>query len=173
MQKKLEPEVIKDIIGEAVEIEREFICESLPVSLIGMNAAYMSEYIEFVADRLLVELGVGKVYNTGNPFPWMEQISLQCAAAAIHLLRILTCYRCRCARIMCAACAASDGGGGVSQDCCQPSGTVRGLSRQLANRHCRGKTNFFERRVGEYQKSSVMAGLTTGGGHAFSTEEDF
>lgn len=69
-----------DIICEAVEIEREFICESLPVKLIGMNSELMSEYIDFCADRLLLALGCDKHYNTANPFNWMEQISLQCVA---------------------------------------------------------------------------------------------
>jgi hypothetical protein len=67
------------MIREAVDIEREFICESLPVKLIGMNSELMAEYIEFCADRLLVALGESKIYNVANPFSWMEQISLQCA----------------------------------------------------------------------------------------------
>ena len=65
------------LIQEAVAIEKEFILEALPCSLIGMNAARMSEYIEFVADRLLVSLGYPKAWNTANPFPWMERISLE------------------------------------------------------------------------------------------------
>ena len=65
---------------EAVDIERDFICESLPCNLIGMNADLMKEYIEFVADRLIMALGGEKLYGTANPFSWMEQISLQCAA---------------------------------------------------------------------------------------------
>ena len=65
------------MIREAVRIEKEFITEALPCSLIGMNAARMGEYIEFVADRLLVALGYPKSWNTTNPFPWMERISLQ------------------------------------------------------------------------------------------------
>ncbi len=65
------------LIQEAVAIEKEFIMEALPCSLIGMNAARMSEYIEFVADRLLVSLGYPKAWNTTNPFPWMERISLE------------------------------------------------------------------------------------------------
>jgi ribonucleoside-diphosphate reductase beta chain len=95
---KLDPEEVQAIICEAVEIEKEFVTDALPVSLIGMNAGMMAEYIEFVADRLLNSLGNEKVYNTANPFDWMEMISLQ------------------------------------------------------------GKTNFFEKRVGEYQKSGVMTG---------------
>ena len=68
---------MEDIIIEAVSIEKEFICESLPVDLIGMNSKLMSEYIEFCADRLLVALGNEKHFNTKNPFDWMEIISLQ------------------------------------------------------------------------------------------------
>jgi ribonucleotide reductase beta subunit family protein with ferritin-like domain len=60
-----------------VAIEKEFILEALPCSLIGMNAARMGEYIEFVADRLLVSLGYPRAWNTANPFPWMERISLE------------------------------------------------------------------------------------------------
>jgi ribonucleoside-diphosphate reductase beta chain len=87
---------IKEIIVNALDIEREFITESIPVSLIGMNATLMTQYLEFVTDRLLVELGCERVYNTSNPFDFMDMISLQ------------------------------------------------------------GKTNFFEKKVGEYQKSGVM-----------------
>jgi len=87
---------IKEIIVNALDIEREFITESLPVSLIGMNAVLMTQYLEFVADRLLVELGCERVFNTSNPFDFMDMISLQ------------------------------------------------------------GKTNFFEKKVAEYQKSGVM-----------------
>ncbi len=94
------------IVKEAVEIEKRFVCESLPVSLIGMNNQLMSQYIEFVADHLLVDLGCEKEYNTTNPFPWMEMISMQ------------------------------------------------------------GKTNFFEKRVGEYQKSKI-------GSEKFEFIEDF
>ena len=89
--------MVKDIITNAVAIEKEFVTDALPVSLIGMNANMMSQYIEFVADRLLVALGYSRVYGTPNPFPWMELISLQ------------------------------------------------------------GKTNFFEKRVGDYQKAGVMS----------------
>jgi ribonucleotide reductase beta subunit family protein with ferritin-like domain/thiol-disulfide isomerase/thioredoxin len=95
-------EVVIDIVTEAVAIEKAFICEALSVDLIGMNARLMAQYIEFVADHLLTTLGVGKVYETPNPFDWMELISLS------------------------------------------------------------GKTNFFERRVGEYQKSGVMSGIASG-----------
>lgn len=74
--KKLKKEKIYEIITEAVTIEKEFICEALPCRLIGMNSELMSQYIEFVADRLLLQLGYDKYYNTSNPFPWMELISL-------------------------------------------------------------------------------------------------
>ena len=68
---------IQEILCKAVDIEEEFICDALPVNLIGMNATLMSQYLEFVADRLLVALGCSKVYNASNPFDWMEIISLQ------------------------------------------------------------------------------------------------
>lgn len=97
MQNKLKEERIYEIIKEAVEIEKKFISESLPSDLIGINSVSMTQYIECVADRLLVALGTKKVYNSRNPFEWMEMISLQ------------------------------------------------------------GKTNFFEKRVSEYQKSGVMS----------------
>ena len=93
---KVSEERIKEIIMSALEIEKEFILESLPVRLIGMNSDLMSQYLEFVADRLLVSLGCSKVYNSENPFDFMTNISLQ------------------------------------------------------------GKTNFFEKRVGEYQKAGVL-----------------
>lgn len=108
---KLTQEKVREIIAEAVEIEKEFVCDALPVKLIGMNADLMSQYIEFVADRLLVELGNEKLYNAINPFDFMDMISLQ------------------------------------------------------------GKTNFFEKRVAEYQKAGV-AGATEGG-NLFSLDEDF
>ena len=72
---KLPEETIHDIIKEAVEIEKEFIIESIPCRLIGMNSDLMSQYIEFVADRLVVQLGYSKIYNTANPFDFMEMIS--------------------------------------------------------------------------------------------------
>ena len=93
---RLDEKVVTRIIQEAVAIEQNFICKSLPVRLIGMNSEMMKQYIEFVADRLLVSLGCCKHYNSDNPFEWMEMISLQ------------------------------------------------------------GKTNFFEKRVSEYQKAKVM-----------------
>jgi ribonucleotide reductase beta subunit family protein with ferritin-like domain len=94
---KLEQSRIYEIIGDAVSIEKEFCTEALPVDLIGMNAKLMTQYIEFVADRLLVSLGYNKLYNVSNPFDWMELISLT------------------------------------------------------------GKTNFFEKRVGEYAKANIMS----------------
>ncbi|MGA1772173.1 MAG: ribonucleotide-diphosphate reductase subunit beta [Flavobacteriaceae bacterium] len=93
---KVPKERILEIILDALKIEREFITESLPVSLIGMNAKLMTQYLEFVTDRLLVELGIEKQFNVTNPFDFMDMISLQ------------------------------------------------------------GKTNFFEKRVSEYQKAGVM-----------------
>lgn len=107
---KLEPGVVTGIIRDAVEIEKEFVSDSLPVNLIGMNAEMMCQYIEFVADRLLVELGEEKVWNVENPFPWMDMINLQ------------------------------------------------------------GKTNFFEKRVGEYQKAGVTSDRDK---QIFSLDEDF
>ena len=110
MENKLDPQEVRDIITEAVEFEKEFVTDALPVSLIGMNADMMSQYIEFVADRLLMSLGVSKVYGTPNPFSWMDMISIQ------------------------------------------------------------GKTNFFEKRVGDYQKAGVM---TKREEQVFSMEADF
>lgn len=77
VQNKVSPEKIKEIICSAVDIEREFITESLPVSLIGMNSKLMQQYIEYVADFWLTELGCSKVYNVDNPFDFMEMLSLQ------------------------------------------------------------------------------------------------
>ena len=110
LNNKLSREIVLEIVKESVEIEQEFVTESLPCQLIGMNADMMSEYIEFVADRLLVSLGQEKHYNVQNPFEFMEMISLQ------------------------------------------------------------GKTNFFEKRVGEYQKAGVMSGSEV---NAFTLEADF
>ena len=109
IQQKLDKEVVKTIIADAVEIEKEFVTDAIPVALIGMNSDLMCQYIEYVADRLLVSLGNDKIYNAENPFPWMEMISLQ------------------------------------------------------------GKTNFFEKRVGDYQK----AGVNTDTSRSFSLDEDF
>lgn len=70
-------EKVENIIKDAVSIEKEFITESIPCNLIGMNKELMKEYIEFVADRLMLQLGYDKIWNTGNPFPFMELISLR------------------------------------------------------------------------------------------------
>ena len=77
LKDKPEDETVVQIIKEAVEIEKEFITESLPCELLGMNNKLMTEYIEFVADRLLQMFKIEKVYNTKNPFDWMELISVQ------------------------------------------------------------------------------------------------
>lgn len=77
LQIPLKEEEVHAIIQEAVTIEKEFICASLPCSLIGMNSKLMSQYIEFVADRLAVQLGTSKIYNAQNPFDFMEMISLE------------------------------------------------------------------------------------------------
>ena len=77
LEKKLPKAKIHDIIKECVEIETEFICEALPCRLIGMNSELMGQYIQFVADRLCVQLGYPKIYNALNPFPFMELISLE------------------------------------------------------------------------------------------------
>jgi ribonucleoside-diphosphate reductase beta chain len=107
---KLDKKEIEKIILDAVEIEKEFILDALPVRLIGMNSELMSQYIEFVADRLLQELGNEKVFNTSNPFDFMDMISIQ------------------------------------------------------------GKTNFFEKRVAEYQKAGVLDGKNNSD---FTIDEDF
>jgi ribonucleoside-diphosphate reductase beta chain len=99
IENKISHDRIKEIICGALEIEKEFILEALPVRLIGMNSELMSQYLEFVTDRLLVALGVSKVYNSENPFDFMQNIALQ------------------------------------------------------------GKTNFFEKRVAEYQKAGVNNGV--------------
>ncbi|XP_064605537.1 ribonucleoside-diphosphate reductase small chain-like isoform X1 [Liolophura sinensis] len=103
-------ERVYEIVKQAVTIEQEFLTDALPVKLIGMNGDLMKQYIEFVADRLLVELQCEKVYNAENPFDFMEHISLE------------------------------------------------------------GKTNFFEKKVGEYQKMGVMSG---GQNHEFTLDADF
>ena len=77
LNNKINKKRVTEIIKEAVEIEKEFICEALPCRLIGMNSDLMSQYIEFVADRLCMQLGYDKIYNTPNCFPWMEMISIQ------------------------------------------------------------------------------------------------
>jgi ribonucleoside-diphosphate reductase beta chain len=106
---KVSEERIKEIILSALEIEKEFITEALPVKLIGMNSDLMKQYLEFVSDRLLSDLGCAKVFNSTNPFDFMVNIALN------------------------------------------------------------GKTNFFEKRVGEYQK----AGVKSGGDSGFSLDADF
>ena len=77
LNNKLPKKKVIDIIREAVTIEKEFICHALPCRLISMNAALMSQYIEFVADRLLVQLEYEKIYNVPCPFDFMEQISIE------------------------------------------------------------------------------------------------
>ena len=77
LNNKLSFEIIKEIVTEAVKIEKEFITESLPCKMIGMNSKLMCEYIEFVADRLIVQLGYEKIYHSKNPFEFMEMISLE------------------------------------------------------------------------------------------------
>jgi len=77
LQKKIDKARINEIIKEAVDIETEFICEALPCKLIGMNSEMMIQYIKFVADRLVVQLGYKKIYNVSNPFEFMELISLE------------------------------------------------------------------------------------------------
>lgn len=106
---------VRELVSEAVAFECEFITEALPVSLIGMNAEMMKEYIKFVADRLMRSLGYGNLYNAKNPFDWMELISMQ------------------------------------------------------------GKTNFFEKRVSEYQKAGVTNSTKdpAGSQFTFSTDMDF
>lgn len=111
IKNKLPKETIRKIIADAVEIEKEFVTDALPVRLIGMNADLMQQYIEFVADRLLVELGNEKIYNVSNPFDFMDMIGLQ------------------------------------------------------------GKTNFFEKRVGDYQKSGVSD--TSAADKSFTMDADF
>ena len=77
LNNKVDKGKVKDIFKEAVKIEQEFITEALPCRLVGMNSGMMSEYIEFVSDRLLVQLGYDKIWETKNPFTWMESISLE------------------------------------------------------------------------------------------------
>jgi len=77
LNKKCENDRIQQIVKEAVEIEKEFICDALPCRLLGMNSKLMGQYIEFVADRLLIQFGCEKIYNSSNPFEFMEMISLE------------------------------------------------------------------------------------------------
>ena len=115
LKEKVSKDRIKEIIVDALNIEREFITESLPASLIGMNAKLMTQYLEFVTDRLLNELECESVYNVTNPFDFMDMINLQ------------------------------------------------------------GKTNFFEKRVGEYQKAGVMNSVNENKDtvDSFSLDADF
>ena len=76
LNNKISNEKILEIVTASVDIEKDFVSESLPVELIGMNSTLMTQYIKFVADRLLFSLGVPKYYNEENPFEWMEMISL-------------------------------------------------------------------------------------------------
>ena len=77
IENKIKPEIIYEMIKEAVEIEKEFITDSIPCAMIGMNAVMMKQYIEFVSDRLLIQLGYDKIWNSENPFDFMELISLR------------------------------------------------------------------------------------------------
>jgi ribonucleotide reductase beta subunit family protein with ferritin-like domain len=77
LHQKIDKSTIVQIVREAVEIEKEFITESLPCRLIGMNAKLMTQYIEFVGDRLCLQLGIDKIYGSSNPFDFMELISLE------------------------------------------------------------------------------------------------
>lgn len=77
LHKKLQKKRVYEIIQEAVEIEKEFITEAIPCRLIGMNSKLMLQYIEFVADRLCLQLGYDKIYNSANPFDFMELISIE------------------------------------------------------------------------------------------------
>ena len=77
LQKQLPKKRIHEIIQEATEIEKEFICDAIPCRMIGMNTNLMTQYIEFVADRLCTQLGYDKIYNSANPFDFMELISVE------------------------------------------------------------------------------------------------
>jgi ribonucleotide reductase beta subunit family protein with ferritin-like domain len=77
IENKIDEKVVHEIFIEAVDIEKEFITDSISCNMIGMNAVLMKEYIEFVSDRLLVQLGYNKIWNTENPFDFMELISLR------------------------------------------------------------------------------------------------
>jgi ribonucleotide reductase beta subunit family protein with ferritin-like domain len=77
IQNRLPEDNVHQIMKEAVEVEKNFIIESIPCSLLGMNAELMSQYIEFVADRLLSQLNYNKIWNVPNPFPFMERISIE------------------------------------------------------------------------------------------------
>ena len=77
LKNKLTQDEVHGLIKDAVAIEKEFITESIPCHLLGMNATLMTQYIEFVADRLVAQLGYDKIYNVGNPFDFMDRIGLQ------------------------------------------------------------------------------------------------
>jgi ribonucleotide reductase beta subunit family protein with ferritin-like domain len=77
IKNRVDSSIVNKIFSEAIEIEKEFITESIPCNLIGMNSELMKQYIEFVSDRLLLQLGYNKIWNSENPFPWMELISLK------------------------------------------------------------------------------------------------
>ena len=149
MKKKLSNERLSTIISEAVDIERSFLCDALPVDLIGMNAGLMERYIQFVADRLLTALGAPKMYNVSNPFDWMELLSLQCAPSTADLRAELACWLVPCALALSTATA------GSLRLCCVGA-------RQISLRSV----------WGEYQKAGVMAGLQTAT-NAMSFDEDF
>jgi len=76
IKNRLPEDIVKEMFREAVEIETEFIVESIPCSMLGMNSILMTQYIEFVADRLLIQLGYDKIWNTNNPFPFMDRVSM-------------------------------------------------------------------------------------------------
>jgi ribonucleoside-diphosphate reductase beta chain len=80
---RLPQDVVHNIVKEAVEVEKNFIIESIPCSMLGMNANLMSIYIEFVADRLLTQLNYDKIWNSNNPFPFMERISIEYSKANV------------------------------------------------------------------------------------------
>jgi ribonucleotide reductase beta subunit family protein with ferritin-like domain len=77
IKNKLDQVEVHDLIKEAVDIELEFIIDSIPCNMLGMNSELMQEYIKFVADRLVVQLGYEKIYNAKNPFPFMDRINLE------------------------------------------------------------------------------------------------
>jgi ribonucleotide reductase beta subunit family protein with ferritin-like domain len=77
LQERLDESVAREIVYDAVSIEKEFVCDALPVKLIGMDSAKMSEYIEFVADRLMKQCGFKPIWNSQCPFDWMQNISLE------------------------------------------------------------------------------------------------
>lgn len=138
LQEQLDEEIVHRIVREAVDVEKAFVCDALPVSLIGMNADLMREYIEFVADRLLQSLGHRKLYFASNPFPWMDLISLEVRVDNNHAILIL----------LTSTTALS-----MNELCDCYSYCLQFHNNIIMTQ---GKTNFFERRVGEYQKAGVM-----------------